>query len=186
MTAYTDKSLPEIIDGMELLHKLLYIRKPFAREEIQQITLSLAVKWNVEQALVDSRRRLKESHRRLEAVLDATEDGIAMYEDARLVFANRSYDRLFDIPPRELHELSRDAAMTRFKEALPPSLPAARCRLRPAEGTKAWSSASAHPPLRDKPGCFTGRGGRYGKATDTSSGISSSSGTHPEPSRSTG
>ena len=131
MTAYTDKSLPEIIGGMELLHKLLYIRKPFAREEIQQITLSLAVKWNVEQALVDSRRRLKESHRRLEAVLDATEDGIAMYEDARLVFANRSYDRLFDIPPGELHELSRDAAMTRFKEALPPLLPAGKAQAPP-------------------------------------------------------
>ena len=51
MTAYTDKSLSEIVRDMELLHKLLYIRKPFAREEIQQITLSLVEKWNVEREL---------------------------------------------------------------------------------------------------------------------------------------
>ena len=31
MTAYTDKSLPEIVHDMELLHKLLYIRKPFVQ-----------------------------------------------------------------------------------------------------------------------------------------------------------
>ena len=126
MTAYTDKPLSDILRGMELLHKLLYIRKPFAREVIQQITLSLAVKWNVEQALADSRRLLTESHRRLEAVLDATGDAIAMYDEgARLVFANRSYQQLFDIPPHELQKLPREAAMKRFNEALPPSpLPA--------------------------------------------------------------
>ena len=44
MTAYTDKPLHEIVTNMELLHKLLYIRKPVAREEIQQITLSFGRK----------------------------------------------------------------------------------------------------------------------------------------------
>ena len=73
MTAYTDKSLSEIVGDMELRHKLLYIRKPFAREEIQQSTLSLVVKWNVERALVAGRRQLACSQRRLEAVLDAAE-----------------------------------------------------------------------------------------------------------------
>ena len=54
MTAYSDKTLPEIVNDMELLHKLLYIRKPFSREEIQQITLSLTGKWNIEQELAKS------------------------------------------------------------------------------------------------------------------------------------
>ena len=36
MTAYTDRHLSEVMRNMELLHKLLYIRKPFAREEVQQ------------------------------------------------------------------------------------------------------------------------------------------------------
>ena len=49
MTAYMDKSLQEIITNMELLHKLLYIRKPIGRVEIQQMTLALVEKWNVEQ-----------------------------------------------------------------------------------------------------------------------------------------
>ena len=119
MSAYTDKPLSEIIDGMELLHKLLYLRKPFAREEIQQMTVSLAAKWRVAQELAASRQFLAESHRRLEAVLDATEDAVAMYDgDARLVFANRSYEQLLGV---SLHELSRDAAMMRFREmSLPP------------------------------------------------------------------
>ena len=49
MTAYMDKSLHEIITNMELIHKLLYIRKPIGRIEIQQMTLALVEKWNVEQ-----------------------------------------------------------------------------------------------------------------------------------------
>ena len=48
MTAYTDKPLHEIVKNMELLHKLLYIRKPVGRVEIQQLTLSLVERWNVE------------------------------------------------------------------------------------------------------------------------------------------
>ena len=49
MTAYMDKPLCEIVTNMELVHKLLYIRKPVGRIEIQQMTLALVEKWNVEQ-----------------------------------------------------------------------------------------------------------------------------------------
>ena len=41
MTAYSDKPLSAIIGDVDLLHKILYVRKPFAREEVQQISLSL-------------------------------------------------------------------------------------------------------------------------------------------------
>ena len=117
MTAYSDKPLAEIIGDMNLLHKLLYIRKPFAREEIQQISLSLVKKWNLERDLAEGRRQLTNSHRRLEAVLDATGDAIAMYDRAeRLVFANRWYEALFDIPPDELRKLPMSAAGERFQE----------------------------------------------------------------------
>ena len=117
MTAYTDKSLPEIVRGLPLPHKLLYLRKPFSREEIQQITLSLVGKWNMEQALAEKQRHLAASHRRLEAVLDATEDAMAMYDtEDRLVFANRSYERLFDLTEDQLKNLPPDALVTRFKE----------------------------------------------------------------------
>ena len=56
------------------------IRKPFAHEEIQQITLSLVEKWNIERELAEKRRQLTNGHRRLEAVLNATGDAIAMHD----------------------------------------------------------------------------------------------------------
>lgn len=58
MTAYTDKPLHEIVTNMELLHKLLYIRKPIVKEEIQQMTLSLVQKWNVEQRSIKYQQSL--------------------------------------------------------------------------------------------------------------------------------
>ena len=116
MTAYTDKPLSEIIRDVELLHKLLYLRKPFTREEVQQITLSLVEKWNVEQELARKRRQLTSSHRRLEAVLDATGDAMAMYEPGgRLVFANRGYGELFGMTDRELEKASPDALQGKFR-----------------------------------------------------------------------
>ena len=125
MTAYTDKSLPEIVHDMELLHKLLYIRKPFSREEIQQITLSLVGKWNVEQELAEKQRQLTASHQRLEAVLDATGDAMAMYDtDERLVFANRGYERMLDLSKGDLEKLSTEAFMEHFhKRFREPDLP---------------------------------------------------------------
>ena len=120
MTAYSDKPLSAIIGDVDLLHKLLYIRKPFAREEVQQISLSLVKKWNLERELAAGRRQLTNSHRRLEAVLDATGDAIAMYDPAeRLVFANRWYEALFDLAPDELSGLSLSAAAGRFRECSP-------------------------------------------------------------------
>ena len=117
MTAYTDKSLPEIVQDMELLHKLLYIRKPFAHEEIQQITLSLVGKWNIERELVEKRRQLSTNHRRLEAVLNATGDAIAMHDSAGyLVFANQLYEKLLDMKESELKKMSPRDLTARFKE----------------------------------------------------------------------
>ena len=114
MTAYTDKPLHEIVTNMELLHKLLYIRKPVAREEIQQITFSLVEKWNVEQEALKQQQELSLSHQRLEAVLDATGDAIGMFDaDSKLMFANRWYCQLFDIAADDLGEMSEDAVNAR-------------------------------------------------------------------------
>ena len=125
MTAYTDKALPEIVGDMDLLHKVLYIRKPFAREEIQQITLSLVGKWNIEQELAEQRRQLTISHQRLEAVLDATGDAMAMYDvTGNLVFANRRYEKVVDLAESELKGLSPKAFWARLKEKFrEPDLP---------------------------------------------------------------
>ena len=117
MTAYTDRPLSDIVRDQRLLHKLLYIRKPFAREEIQQIAIALVAKWNCEQDIAEARHRLTHSHRRLEAVLDGTGDAIAMYDSqGRLVFFNRHYEQLLDVPAHELDRMPRAAAAGRFVE----------------------------------------------------------------------
>ncbi len=116
MTAYSDKPLSAIIGDVDLLHKILYVRKPFAREEVQQISLSLVKKWNLERDVAEGRRQLTNSHRRLEAVLDATGDAIAMYDRTeRLVFANRWYEALFDLTPAALRKLSMSDADAKFQ-----------------------------------------------------------------------
>ena len=120
MTAYTDRSVSEVIASMDLLHKLLYIRKPFAREEIRQITLSLVTKWNVERELAEGRRQLVIGRQRLEAVLDATGDAIAMYDVAgRLAFANRWYEELFGVAAAKLRRMSSGDAAAWFREPEP-------------------------------------------------------------------
>ena len=123
MTAYTDKPLPEIVRDMELLHKLLYIRKPFATEEVQQITLSLVEKWNIEQELakkqqqiITNHRNLEVSHQRLETVLDSVADAIGMFDDeGHLLFANQYYLQLFDLTEDQLRQMSPGELAARMK-----------------------------------------------------------------------
>ena len=111
MTAYTDTPLADIVQDMELLHKLLYIRKPFAREEIQQITLALVEKWNLEQELAARRRQLTITNRRLTAVLDSIGEAIALSDDTqRLVFANSYYQRLMASTEEEMKALTPQQA----------------------------------------------------------------------------
>ena len=136
MTAYTDTPLSEIVGDMDLLHKLLYIRKPFAREEVQQMTVSLVEKWNVERELAEKRRQLVGSYRRLEAVLDATGDAIAMYDGGeRLVFANRWYEELVGATEGELRRMSSQEVAAHFAERFrEPRLEAAEHRFLIADG----------------------------------------------------
>ena len=117
ITAYTDKPLSEIVHDMELLNKLLYIRKPFAREEIQQITLSLVEKWNIEKELAEKNQQLALNKQRLECVLDSTGDGIAMFDATRhILFANRWYRKMFGLTDQELKEMSADKLRQHIKQ----------------------------------------------------------------------
>lgn len=123
MTAYTDKPLPEIVRDMELLNKLLYIRKPFAPEEVQQITLSLVEKWNVErelaknqQQIITNHENLEISHQRLKTVLDSAADAIGMFDDeGHLLFANQYYQQLFDSTEDQLRQMSPDELEARIE-----------------------------------------------------------------------
>ena len=113
MTAYTDKPLPEIVRDMKLLNKLLYIRKPFAPEEVQQITLSLVERWNVEQEFAKKQQKFMTDHQdleiknqRLKTALDSAGDAIGMFDDdGHLMFANQYYQQLFDLTENELRQM---------------------------------------------------------------------------------
>ena len=119
MTAYTDKALPEIVRDMELLNKLLYIRKPFAPEEVQQITLSLVERWNVEQELAKKQQQIIMDHQRLKTVLDSAEDAIGMFDDeGHLLFANQYYQQLLDLTEDQLRQMSPDELKAGMKARL--------------------------------------------------------------------
>ena len=119
MTAYTDTSLAEIVQDMELLHKLLYVRKPFAREEVQQITVALVEKWNLERELERRRRELTITNRRLTAVLDSIGEAIVVCdEEQRLVFANRCYQRLLDATEDEMKPMTLQEANALWERRL--------------------------------------------------------------------
>ena len=116
MTAYTDKPLPEIVRDMELLHKLLYIRKPFAPEEVQQISLALVQKWNIERELAEKHQQIITDHHRLETILDATADAVGMFDDGgNLLFANQNYQQLFGLTEEQLRQMSPDELKTCIK-----------------------------------------------------------------------
>ena len=116
MTAHTDRSLPEIMQNMELIHKLLYIRKPCHRESVQQMTISLVEKWNVERELADKTRQIELSQQRLAAVLDSTRDSIAMFDfDGSLLFANKSYWSTFGLDENAANELSSEELRQKIK-----------------------------------------------------------------------
>ena len=119
MTAYTDKSVQEIVTSMGSLHKLLYIRKPVMTAEIQLITFSLVEKWNVEQETVKHQRELAMSYQRLEAVFDAMGDAVSVLNhQGKLLFANQQYCQLFDISQRELSGISPDELNARVNARL--------------------------------------------------------------------
>lgn len=111
MTAYTDKSLSEIVQDMELLNKLLYIRKPLDREEIQQMTISLIEKWNVGLDFEINRQRL-------EAVINSISEAISMFDKSgNMLFANKRYLEMFNLNEESVKRTSVYDLKDRFQES---------------------------------------------------------------------
>jgi len=66
VTAYSDISRKEILDAVKIPEKLLYLKKPFAREEILQIALSLTMKWSLNSELKKKNEELNLRNEKLE------------------------------------------------------------------------------------------------------------------------
>ena len=118
MTAYTDRRFSEIVQHIELLHKLLYVRKPFAREEMQQIAESLVYKWNLERELDACRDEGNVAKARLGALLGAAKEPISFADETgRPVATNHHYDDLR--PPAGSHPAFPDDLHAQLEARFP-------------------------------------------------------------------
>lgn len=70
MTAYTDRNRIEIIKEVGKPEKFLYLKKPFEREEILQVLLSLTLKWSLEQKVKNQLLIIQNSKKSLEQVIN--------------------------------------------------------------------------------------------------------------------
>lgn len=69
ITAYTDIKREELVEKIGKPEKLLYLKKPFEREEILQVILSLTLKWSLEQKVKKQLLIIENSKSSLESVI---------------------------------------------------------------------------------------------------------------------
>ena len=69
ITAYTDIQREELVNKIGKPEKLLYLKKPFEKEEILQVILSLTTKWSLEQKVKNQLQLIKYSKQNLEEVM---------------------------------------------------------------------------------------------------------------------
>jgi signal transduction histidine kinase/DNA-binding NarL/FixJ family response regulator len=91
ITAYADRTLGELNAGKEGCDRLLFLRKPYAHEEISQLALSLTEKRF-------QRREARRRRDQLELVLASTRDGLlGLDAEHRVVFANSAARELLGL-----------------------------------------------------------------------------------------
>src|SRR5579871_4644145 len=84
ITAYADRTLAELNATAGGPDRLLFLKKPYARDEVYQLAVSLSEKWS-------QRRALRSARERLELVLASTKDGLLGLDSSHgIVFSNPS------------------------------------------------------------------------------------------------
>lgn len=92
ITAYADRTVSELNAGDADADRLIFLKKPYAPEEVYQLALSLSEKRI-------QRRSLRAARARVELVLRATSDGLlGIDSDHRVVFANPAASALLRLP----------------------------------------------------------------------------------------
>ncbi len=74
VTAYTDRKREEIVESVGTPEKLLYLKKPFDREEILQVMLSLTMKWSLEKEVKKQIKLITATNNGLENVIQGIND----------------------------------------------------------------------------------------------------------------
>lgn len=87
ITAYTDIKREKMVEQIGKPEKLLYLKKPFEREEILQVILSLTLKWSLEQKVKNQLLIIENAKNTLEDVIN----GISEIEKSTLLSLNNVY-----------------------------------------------------------------------------------------------
>ncbi|MBU3917997.1 response regulator, partial [bacterium] len=117
VTAYSDVNPDDFGISLQPAHKLLYLKKPFSPQEIQQFARSLSSKWHVEQKLRASKEDLEMQVRsRTLELVDANE---ALKEDIikrektekDLLTSEKRYRQIFENVLTPYYETSPDGTL---------------------------------------------------------------------------
>lgn len=120
VTAYSDRSLGEIVSAVGAPDKLLFLRKPFDPEELMQLALSLTTKWNVARLHERQHKELQTSEERFRALVETTNDWVwEVDRDGRFTYSSPACENIYGYRAAEL------LGKSLFETVVPPQKAAA-------------------------------------------------------------
>ncbi|OPZ20899.1 MAG: Signal transduction histidine-protein kinase BarA [candidate division BRC1 bacterium ADurb.BinA364] len=157
VTAYDDVPPEEIC--ARLKNDIYYLKKPFDQMELYSLVSSLVKTWKRQQNLMRSREALRNSERRLELALEATDLGLWDWNMATgALYCNRQWMEMLGLKPGSMpstvdawRELAHPADWARFRRTLEsdaeaageadargPALRETECRMKVEGGGWRW------------------------------------------------
>lgn len=123
VTAYADRSRKDIVQSVGAPDKLLFLKKPFDPEELQQLALALTEKWNLARQSEKQQLELKASEERFRSLVETTSDWVwEIDKEGRLTYCSPLSTKIYNYPPEKLlgrfifDSLSTSEAKDTFKD----------------------------------------------------------------------
>lgn len=116
VTAYSDRSLAEIVQAVGAPDKLLFLRKPFDPEEVYQMALSLTEKWNLAR---QTDELVRERTADLRSVNKELQRQVCAHKRAEKAL-RQAYDefyQIFDTASDGMQVIDQDFTIVRVNEA---------------------------------------------------------------------
>ncbi|MFA7383959.1 MAG: response regulator [Desulfurivibrionaceae bacterium] len=103
VTAYSDRSIEEIVRAVGSSEKLLFLRKPFDPDELRQLALSLTAKWALARLAEKQRKDLAVSEYRFRSLVETTSDFVwEVDREGRFLYCSPICRDLYEYAPEEL------------------------------------------------------------------------------------
>lgn len=103
VTAYSDRTMEEIVTAVGAPEKLLFLRKPFDSEELIQLASSLTEKWNIARREEVAKAKLIQSESRLRALVETTRDFVwETNADGIFTYCSPVCEGIYGYKPQEL------------------------------------------------------------------------------------